>query len=54
MKEGTTVQLLGQKIHKDFSASLKFACVWGSVKIQGQRVQRDYVLRDKDIVEFHI
>jgi ribosome-interacting GTPase 1 len=51
---GTTVQVLAERIHKDFTTGLKFARVWGSVKIQGQKVHRDYVLRDKDIVEFHI
>lgn len=53
LPSGTTVQELARRIHKDFSG-LKFARVWGSVKIQGQKVQRDYTLRDKDIVEFHI
>ncbi len=51
---GTTVLELGEKIHKDFAANLKFARVWGSVKIQGQKVQKDYVLQDRDVVEFHL
>jgi len=28
--------------------------VWGSAKFDGQQVQRDFVLADKDIVELHI
>jgi ribosome-interacting GTPase 1 len=51
---GTTVQELAGRIHKDFAAGLKFARVWGSVKIQGQKVQRDYVLRGRDVVEIHL
>jgi ribosome-interacting GTPase 1 len=51
---GTTVQELAGRIHKDLAAGLKFARVWGSVKIQGQKVQRDYVLKDRDVVEIHL
>jgi ribosome-interacting GTPase 1 len=54
VRSGATVYGLAEIIHKDFLLNLKYACVWGSVKFQGQRVQRDYVLKDKDIVEFHI
>jgi ribosome-interacting GTPase 1 len=51
---GTTVIDLARVIHKDFSTGLKYACIWGSSKFPGQRVQRDYVLMDKDTVELHI
>jgi len=54
LPEGITVLELGEKIHKDFAADLKFARVWGSAKIPGQKVQKDYVLKDKDVVEFHL
>jgi ribosome-interacting GTPase 1 len=27
--------------------------LWGSSRFEGQRVNRDYILQDKDIVEFH-
>jgi small GTP-binding protein len=54
LPSGTTVQELTERIHKDFTKGMKFARVWGSVKIQGQKVHRDYTLRDRDIVEFHI
>ncbi|HDM08667.1 MAG TPA: TGS domain-containing protein, partial [Candidatus Omnitrophica bacterium] len=33
---------------------LKYARIWGSAKFDGQRVPRDYVLQDRDIIEFHI
>jgi hypothetical protein len=54
MPEGSTVLDVARVIHKDFSAGLKHACIWGSSKFPGQRVQRDYELKDKDIVELHI
>ncbi len=51
---GATVEEAAVAIHKEFAAKLKFAKIWGAGKFDGQRVQRDYVLTDGDIVEFHI
>ncbi len=51
---GSTVLELAEHIHKDFVKNLKYACIWGSAKFDGQRVQRDYALQDKDIVELHL
>jgi ribosome-interacting GTPase 1 len=51
---GSNVLQLAQIIHKDFVQNLKYACIWGSGKFDGQRVQKDYILHDKDIVEYHI
>lgn len=51
---GSTVLDLAEMIHKDFVTGLKYVCLWGSSKFPGQRIQRDYVLRDRDIVEFRI
>lgn len=51
---GATVEQAAVSIHKDFAANLKFAKVWGEGKFDGQRVQREYALSDKDVVEFHI
>lgn len=51
---GSNVLELAEIIHKDFVQQLKYACVWGSGKFDGQRVQKDYILRDGDIVEYHI
>jgi len=50
----STVLDVARSVHKDFEKGLKFARVWGSTKFPGQQVPRDYVLRDKDIVELHI
>lgn len=54
LPEGSTVLDLAEMIHKDFVENLRYACIWGSAKFDGQRVQRDYVLKDGDIVEFHL
>lgn len=54
LPEGSTVLDLAGKIHKDFITQFKYACVWGSAKYPGQRVQKDYVMRDKDIVEINL
>ena len=51
--QGATVLDLAELIHKDFVTHLKFACIWGSSKFDGQKVQREYVLHDGDIVEIH-
>jgi len=50
---GCTVIEFAEHIHKDFLDKLKFARIWGSAKFDGQKVERSYVLRDKDIVELH-
>jgi ribosome-interacting GTPase 1 len=40
-------------IHRDIANNLKYARVWGSAKFPGQNVPREYVLSDRDVVEFH-
>jgi hypothetical protein len=51
---GSTLEELAGRIHKDFLARLRYARVWGEGTFQGQMVQRDYLLREGDVVEFHI
>lgn len=51
---GGTVEEAARDIHKDFGEKLKFAKLWGHGKFDGQRVNRDYVLADGDVLEFHI
>ena len=48
---GSTVEDLALDIHKEIAAQLRYAQVWGSAKFPGQRVGRDYVLSDGDVVE---
>jgi hypothetical protein len=54
LKRGSTVEDFAAKVHKDFVDKLKIAKVWGDVVFDGQMVQRDYILRDGDVVELHI
>ncbi len=54
LPSGSTVLRLAEMIHKDFTKKMKYTCLWGSSKFPGQRVQKDYILRDRDIVEFHL
>jgi hypothetical protein len=54
LPSGSTVLGLAEMIHRDFLLNLKYACIWGSAKFGGQRVQKDYVLHDRDVVEYHV
>ncbi len=47
----STTKDVARHLHKDFEKKLKFAKVWGSTKFEGQRVSKDYELKNKDIVE---
>jgi len=49
---GFTVHDLAERIHRELAESLAFARVWGG-KLDGQRVARDFELRDRDVVELH-
>ncbi|MBN2223364.1 MAG: TGS domain-containing protein [Deltaproteobacteria bacterium] len=56
LKRGATVIDFGASIHKDFAKSLKFARIWSKdpTKFEGQKVNRDEVLFDGDVLELHI
>jgi len=53
LKRESTLFEFAKIVHKDFGESLKFARVWGSGKFEGQVVNKDYLLMDKDVVELH-
>ncbi len=53
MKKGANVQEVAIAVHKDFE-NLKFARLWDGGNYSGQRVERSYTLKDKDILELHI
>jgi ribosome-interacting GTPase 1 len=53
LREGSSVLDLATTIHREVADSLRFARIWGSDKYDGQPVQRDHVLQDKDIIEIH-
>ena len=54
LRRGCTVEDAAESVHKDFRSKLKYAMVWGSGKFGGQRVKRDHILEDGDIIELHI
>jgi ribosome-interacting GTPase 1 len=54
LPRGSTIVEMAEAIHKDFARQLKYARVWGSTKFSGQRVQRDYVVQEGDVIELHI
>ena len=53
-KKGSTVMDMAKSVHKDFFHKLKFARIWGKNKFQGQKVNRNYILQDEDLIELHI
>ncbi len=54
LKVGSTLLDAAKEIHKDFARNLKFARVWGEGVFDGQKVQKDFILKDGHVVEFHI
>jgi len=53
-KQGSTLLDLAGAVHRDFLQKLTFARVWGKNTYPGQKVSRDYVLVDKDVIELHV
>jgi len=49
---GSTVHDLAERVHREIGEKLQFARVWGG-KLDGQRVAREFELRDRDVVELH-
>ncbi len=54
LRNNCTVLEFANAVHHDFAEHLKFARIWGHGKFEGQRVNRDHILQDKDIIELHI
>jgi uncharacterized protein len=54
LKQGSTILDVAEAVHKDIAASLKFARVWGVDTFDGQRVTRDYMVQDGDVIELHV
>ncbi|MCX7756710.1 MAG: 50S ribosome-binding GTPase [candidate division WOR-3 bacterium] len=54
LKKGSTVLDAARALHKEFAEKLKFARLWDNKAFFGQRVEKTYILKDKDIVEFHV
>ncbi len=54
LPRGSTVLDLASEIHRDMAEHLKRARIWGSEKYDGQPVQQDHVLADRDVIELHV
>lgn len=53
LRRGSTLEEAAEAVHKDFRNNLKYALIWGSGKFPGQRVKRDHIVQDGDIIELH-
>jgi uncharacterized protein len=53
LARGSTVLEVAEAIHKDFRHQLRYARIWSRGKYEGQRVERDYVMQDGDVIELH-
>ncbi|MGQ9534218.1 MAG: GTPase [bacterium] len=54
LKSGSTVIEAAEYIHKDFKKNLQFTRLWNNTGYNGQRVEKNHVLQDGDIIEFHL
>ena len=53
LRRGSRLVDLAAHVHHDFLTQLKYARIWGHGRFEGQMVNRDYLLADKDVVELH-
>ena len=53
LKIGSTVLDFAETVHRDMAESLKFARIWSAGKYDGQKVNRNELLSDGDILELH-
>ncbi|MBN1296770.1 TGS domain-containing protein, partial [bacterium] len=54
VRKGATLVDVSGEIHQSFTDQLKYARVWGSGKFDGQRINRDYLVEEGDILEFKL
>jgi small GTP-binding protein len=54
LKNGTTVIEAAEHIHKDFKQNLQFTRLWNDSGFSGQRIEKTHILKDGDIIEFHV
>lgn len=53
LPRGTTVFDAAKTIHKDLADRMKYARIWGTDIYDGQRVEKDHILTDRDVIEIH-
>jgi ribosome-interacting GTPase 1 len=54
LSQGSTVLDMAAAVHRDIAQNLKRARIWGANTYQGQAVNRDHVLADRDVIELHV
>ncbi len=54
LPRGSTVLDMASAVHREIAENLKRARIWGAGVYDGQPVQRDHVLSDKDVIELHV
>ncbi|MFC2066681.1 GTPase [Chloroflexota bacterium] len=54
LEKGSSLGEAAASIHKDFTARMKYARIWGSGKHDGIMAKRDHILRDGDVIELHM
>jgi ribosome-interacting GTPase 1 len=54
LRKGSTLMDMAKAVHKDFADKLDYARVWNAQGLEGQRINRDYVLADEDVIELHV
>lgn len=54
LHRGATVMDAAEHIHKDFKRNMKFARLWNEKDYSGQRVEKNHILSDEDVLEFHV
>jgi ribosome-interacting GTPase 1 len=53
VREGINVIELAETVHRDLALSFKFARIWGKRTFDGQKVGKEHILYDEDVVELH-
>jgi len=49
-----SVDAWAKAVQEAVAERLKFARIWGAARFDGQQVDRDHVLSDRDVVELHV
>ncbi|HUN82464.1 MAG TPA: GTPase [Phycisphaerae bacterium] len=53
LPEGSDIHALAHRVHRGLEHRIRSARIWGSGVADGQNVQLDHILQDKDVVELH-
>jgi hypothetical protein len=53
LPKGSTIVEATKAVHHELAEKIKYARIWGSSEFPGQRVERDHVVQDGDIIEIH-